>query len=85
MESPHALPRCSANANGSLALRWAAENGHLEVVKYLVELERMMSPHSVNAAIYRALEGATAGGHPKVVEYLKNCLNPTVEGLHLDK
>ena len=45
----------------SYSLYWACNNGHLEVVKFLV---------SEGADINEALCFATIGGHKEIVEYL---------------
>jgi len=46
-------------------LRWAAHNGHFEIVKYLVE-------HGANIRTYNdcALQWAASNGHFKIVKYL---------------
>ena len=61
------LLRCGVNlhAKNDYALRWAAENGHLEVVKCLVE-------HGADIHAYNeeALRFAASQGFLEVVEYL---------------
>jgi len=48
-----------------LALRWAAENGHLEIVKYLLE-----QGANLHAADNGALRWTARNGHLEVVKHL---------------
>ena len=48
-----------------IALRWASKNGHLEVVKYLVE-----NKANIHAQNDEALRLASENGHLEVVKYL---------------
>ena len=52
-------------AENNYALNWASENGHLEVVKYLVK-----KGANVTAANNYPLKWASEKGHLKVVKYL---------------
>ena len=58
-----------ANANDSDAIKWAAVNGHLEIVKVLIK-------NGCNANNYAALRYATKNGHLEIVKVLiKNGAN----------
>ena len=53
----------------SIPLYYASLRGHLEVVKFLVEI----APDTINAhneECYTPLMGATAGGHLQIIDYL---------------
>ena len=71
VEGSCAGPRCDPNAQGSYALKGAARNGRLEVVKHLVGWEQMASPDRLETAISLALENATERGHSGIVKYTR--------------
>jgi FOG: Ankyrin repeat len=52
------------------ALCWASENGHLEVVQYLIEMGA-----NIHADDDYALRWASEKGHLKVVDYLTKRIN----------
>jgi hypothetical protein len=54
------------HANGDEAARWAARNGHLHMVKYLIEDQRA-DPHANGD---EAMNWAAGNGHLHVVKYL---------------
>ena len=58
------------SANDNEALIWASVNGHLEVVKFLVE-----QGADVTANNNRALKWASEKGHLEIVNFLNRRLN----------
>ena len=66
------------SANGNNAVRWAAANGHLDVVRYLCELpvDRGVDPSTDDNCAVRL---AAANGHLDVVRYL--CELPVDRGV----
>ncbi len=69
------------HADDDYALRWAAECGHLEVVKYLVE-DHEANVHALNEW---ALRWAARNGHLEVVKYLKSYILSQFTKKHIDK
>jgi ankyrin repeat protein len=57
------------HVRGDLALRWAAENGHLEVVKYLHK-----NGGDIHANNDEAVRTATKNGHTEILEYLESAI-----------
>ena len=60
------LPGADIHADDEGALQWASQNGHLEVVQYLVE-----QGADIHAYDDYALRMASWHGHLEVVKYLQ--------------
>lgn len=59
----------SRNINGDTALRFAAENGHIDIVKYLIE-DAGVDVNSANNDGTTALMMATINNNPDLISYL---------------
>ena len=62
--------RVYPKARGSWALRWAAANGHLEIIKLLLPVSDPRANDS------QALRGAAANGHLEIVKLLLPVSDP---------
>ena len=60
------LDKVDASDSNNYAIKWAARNGHLDVVKFLAGLDKVDASDSNNYAIRRAAEN----GHLYVVKFL---------------
>jgi ankyrin repeat protein len=65
-------------STNNAALRIAVEEGHLEVVRWLVETFNL-TPHDVRIRNNEALQLAAYGGHLKIVKYLIETFKLTVK------
>ena len=78
LDPPHATPGAVPGVHNNVAMRLAAENGHLQLVQYLCSLptEHGVDPSANNTLAVRC---AAANGHLQVVQYM--CSLPMHRGV----
>ena len=79
MHETFGLTDVDARADDNYALRYAAENGHLEVLKYLHNSFKLTAIDARARDNY-ALIYAAENGHVEVLKWLKEMFGLTVEG-----
>lgn len=65
------VPVTQADARGELPIHWAARHGRLEVVTLLIERFGCDPNAYIHKKVGTPVDYAKAGGHKRLVEYLK--------------
>lgn len=72
----------SIDYNGSLALHWACSKGHMELVRYFVEMcKKNLDVDAINSNGWTALHVACRFGHLEVVQYLVESGQANIEAV----